>query len=212
MTQAHPTATQAPGAAALLVILGLLSALLLGGCARIMDRGAHDSPTPTEVEESETAEPEEVVEPDPPASTTSAMVDEALLHFSEGRYQAAATLLDRYLMGSNGAEPNEESARAIWGLAMLHLTPGSPTHDPSLGKSFLDRLEQELPGTTWSTQARWAQGLVAELERVQAEADEQERLLHQLTETVEQLRRIDLNRRPTGGAADTTRVGRDNHR
>ncbi|MEX2530636.1 MAG: hypothetical protein WD960_07675 [Gemmatimonadota bacterium] len=214
MTPTRPsTAQAAPHSAVLMVLFAIFTALLLGGCARVMDRGAQDSPTPPDVEEADPVEQrEEALEPEAAVRATSAMVDEAVLHFAEGRYQTAVSLLTRYLEGANGVQGDEENARAIWGLAMLHLTPDSPTHDPTLGKDFLHRLEEEFPGTTWSTQARWAQGLVGELERVRVEAAEQEILLRQLTETVEQLRRIDLNRRPTGGTADTTRTRRNHLR
>lgn len=207
MTRQRHATPWAPASGGRPLLLLLACAIVLSGCARVLDRGSSEAPVPSEPEGAVQNEREEALAPEAPVLRTSAMVDEAVLHYTEGRYETARNLLTRYLEGENGADLETERARAIWGLAMVHLTPESPTHDPERGKSLLDQLSHEFPGTTWSTQARWAHGLLAELERVRTEAAEQEVLLRQLTETVEQLRRIDLNRRPTGGAADTLRSG-----
>lgn len=62
--------------------------------------------------------------------------------------------------------------------------------------AVLDRLADTHGETVGGAQARWVRSLLTELESIRSQVEAQERLLQQLTETVEQLKRIDLNRRP----------------
>jgi hypothetical protein len=102
-------------------------------------------------------------------------------------------------MRSNSATPEQ----TLWTLAMVHLLPGSPHFDRDRGREHLAALEEHFPGAPEAVQASVLRQLFRELDRTAAEAQEGDRLVEELSRTVEefreameQLKRIDLNRRP----------------
>lgn len=166
--------------------------VLMAGCS-LWASEAEPDPAPVE-------EPRPAVEPQPeesgPETTPLTLLEQAELHFEGGRFQEAESLFVRYLE-SHQARTDGQRDRALWGLAMVNLLPESPMQDRARAMVALDRLAEAHGETVRGAQARWVRSLLAELEDIRTQVDEQERLLSQLTETVEQLRRIDLNRRPS---------------
>jgi len=185
-----------------------VTVLVLAGCARLgissTDAPAPDTePQPTAIDEIEETEPAaEVVD--------HSTLDEARDHFRAGRYHQAEFLFTRYLeqaKDARGASSIDETVQAreeaLWGLAMLHLLPQSPVVDRERAMAALEELRDTHGESIRGAQARWVLGMLDELQTMRAQMDQQAELLRQLNETVEQLRRIDLNRRPTGGRGDT---------
>jgi hypothetical protein len=199
----HPTARSLSGAAGLeeprmwslrLLIAAIPTFLFisLAGCSLWASEEVAD---PAPVEESRPVEEPQPEEPEPESAPLT-LLEQAELHFEEGRYEWAESLFVRYLE-SHEARTDGQRDRALWGLAMVNLLPDSPMQDRERAMVALDRLAEAHGETVRGAQARWVRSLLAELEQIRAQVDEQERLLIQLTETVEQLRRIDLNRRPS---------------
>jgi len=182
--------------------------LVLAGCARL-GIGSTDAPAPdTEPQPTTSDEIEETEALDEAAEHS--VLDEARDHFRAGRYHQAEFLFTRYLEqaeDTRGAfsidEPVPAREEALWGLAMLHLLPQSPVVDRERAMAALEELRDAHGESIRGAQARWILGMLDELQTMRAQMDQQAELLRQLTETVEQLRRIDLNRRPTGGRGDT---------
>lgn len=176
-------------------------ALAAGGCS--LGGGAPpEEPTPPPAQE-------EAAEPEPSADQGSSDTDEAAelltraeAHFEAGRFREAESLFVRYLE-SPDAGGDGRTDRALWGLAMVNLLPESPIRDRDRAMVALDRLAETHGETVRGAQARWVRSLLAELESIRSQVDAQERLLLQLTETVEQLKRIDLNRRPSRAPPDS---------
>lgn len=194
-----------------LTVSGLLMACALVGCAQFGEV-AEPSPVPPSTEDSDG--PEVELDGDPEEANANGrspnplVLEEAEIHFAEGRYRTAAALFERYLTEDRHVGGVEgEDDRALWGLAMLHLLPESPLHDREEAMAMLDRLVTEHGESRWGIQARWTRDVLQELDDVRGQAARQEALLRQLTETVEQLRQIDLNRRPTGSGDTTTARG-----
>lgn len=188
-----------------ILVLALL--LLLAACGRSL----RSDPTPAEPPPEPVVIPvildhEERVVPDPPPLRT---LDDAEALLSRGRYEAAANQFTEYLEARQASGHAREEDRALWGLAMLHLLEDSPLYDQELATAALDRLIEKHGETMRGMQARWIRGILAQLEQVRTQADQQQQLLLQLSETVEQLKRIDLNRRPTGSGPDTATNRRD---
>lgn len=138
----------------------------------------------------------------PSGSEPRSLLEEAEARFEAGDYRAAESLFVQYLE-SRQPDRDGQTDRALWGLAMVNLLPESPIRDRERALVALDRLVEAHGGTVRGAQARWVRSLLQELEQIQTQVDAQERLLLQLTETVEQLRRIDLNRRPPRPPPDT---------
>lgn len=175
-----------------LAVTALSCIFFISACS--LGRSSEPEPTvlPPSDEVPEWTEPEEE---DSGADESSEMLTRAETHFEAGRYRQAGSLFTRFL--ENGASPNHhETDRALWGLAMVHLLPESPVQDQERAMAVLDRLADTHGETVGGAQARWVRSLLTELESIRSQVEAQERLLQQLTETVEQLKRIDLNRRP----------------
>ncbi len=179
----------------------VLVLLLATGCARL-GFGTAEAPAPHA--EPEATEIGEVERDDRHVEAPNAgLLDEAEEHFRAGRYHQAEFLFSRYLDGAESDGPPPAREEALWGLAMLHLLPDSPVVDRERAMASLEQLRDEHGESIRGAQARWVLGILDELQTVRTQMDQQSELLRQLTETVEQLRRIDLNRRPTGGRGDT---------
>jgi len=195
---------KAPGVSSLVALL--LITVMMAGCARL---GLDSSPPKPEstppaapVEEPE----EELEEEEEMESAPEALIlDEAWRHFDRGQLQQAGILFQDYLRHPASALTGGEVDTALWGLAMVFLLPESPIQDQERGTETLERLTEEFGTSVHGAQARWILGILAELEQVQTQVAQQEDLLRQLNETVEQLKRIDLNRRPAGSSSSGTR-------
>lgn len=99
------------------------------------------------------------------------------------RPAAAAEGWERQLAAAGDAAPGSDVA--LLHLALLHLAPDSPLHNPAYGDALLRRLVAAHPDGAAAAQARWLLELRRENRRRQEEI---ERLRRQL----EELRRIDL--------------------
>ncbi len=168
---------------------------VVAGCGRL---GWGDDPPAPEPEP-----PAAEIEPPPldaPAEEgpETLILDEAEHRFDEGDLEGAARLFQEYLGGQTNSD-SEREAQALWGLAMIHILPESPIQNRDRALGLLDRLVTEHATSVRGAQARWLLSTLEELEAARTQVSQQQALVQQLTETVEQLRRIDLNRRPTGG-------------
>ncbi|TVP55510.1 MAG: hypothetical protein EA351_10420 [Gemmatimonadales bacterium] len=184
----------------------LLGALLMLTACGLRGEGA----TPAAPVDSGAVERPESVPPapdpasaqsEPPAELRTLLLDgERLL--AEGNLDEAIEAFQGYL-AFGGSE--EGSSRALWGLSLAFMVPDTETHDPERGLRALDTLVDDHPLTLQGQQAQWLRGLIVELGHARAVAREQEQLIEQLSEMVEQLRRIDLDRRPGGVRPDSLR-------
>lgn len=140
---------------------------------------------------------------------------EARGHFLAGHYEDAAYAYETYLEANSAplAGPPGNAARsgwALWELALLHLLPDTPVQDREAGAKFLERLEEEHPGTVQAVQAAWVRETLGALEEAREVAarragviEELEEKVEELEAMVEQLRRLHLDRRPRLPPPDT---------
>lgn len=178
-----PPAPASPRTGAL---LGAFAMVILSGCASLPFFGgespaepASESPAAGEVEPLSGAAEERIAAGW--SFLESRSFDEAFQEFSE----AIAIEPDRGLQ-----------AEAHWGRALVHLLSDGPLGDRERAGASLTTLEEEFPDTRHGMQALWVLTLLRELEQVRNVVADQEAILRQLTETVEMLKAIDLNRRP----------------
>lgn len=130
------------------------------------------------------------------AETEALLRQDALEFLDEGDLESAAESWEAFL-AFRGMEPGAEEA--LWWLAVLHILPDSPIRAPEEGQARLQSLSERFPDTMEGQQARLILLLMTELEESRQTADDQAERLEELARTIEELRRIDLNRRPGGG-------------
>ncbi len=111
---------------------------------------------------------------------------------------------EQFLSVMRDEDSAQHTGEAVWAMALLHLFPSSPFQDLEWAATLLDYLRVRFPNDGLGIQAAWVQALLGDLDAVQVMIDQQEQALQRLTETVDQLKSIDLNRAPAG-APDTRR-------
>lgn len=185
----------------------LLGILLLGsGCAWTR---AEPEPTPPPPAASPATSPEEPPPPAPLRDRTEEILAEGRAYLAVGDLAASRArfqyVLDRWeAEDASGDEvPPDLRAQALWHLALIHLLPDGSDRDEDQALSILTRLAEEYPATPEGVQARWVRAVLEDLEGARRRGAEQEQRIRELNETVEQLRRIDLNRRPASSRPDT---------
>jgi hypothetical protein len=144
---------------------------------------------------------EQVIVPAPVVELPVELPPSAALRLESG-WEALANGAYEAAYGDFQAAMAEEgtpdiAGEATWGMALLHLAPESPYFDPEWAGTLLDYLTQRYPDDGLGIQAAWVQGLLGDLSDVRTMVAEQEAALQRLTETVDQLKDIDLNRAPT---------------
>jgi two-component system sensor histidine kinase GlrK len=174
------------------VALGLLAAFLVSACAAA---SREEAPEPLAIPE---PVEESVVMESPPV-----VVPQAELHISTGwsfvateRYEEAYTQFLSAMKGEGTAA--RSTGEAVWGMAILYLLPESPYFDPAWAGDLLGYLQRRFPKDALGIQATWVRGILSDLSDVRVMVAEQEEALRRLTETVDQLKNIDLNRSPSG--------------
>jgi hypothetical protein len=179
-------------------------AVLLSGCA--WKRGEAE-PAPVPTTRSAPVVVEAAPPPPPPRDRSEEILAEGAAFLAIGDFSASRSriqyLLDHWEENDGGDVPAGLRAKALWHLGLLHLLPDAPDRDPERALSILTRLTEEYPATPEGVQAQWIRGLLQELDGARQQGAQQEQRIRELNETVEQLRRIDLNRRPAPPRPDT---------
>jgi hypothetical protein len=192
--------------------LSLVMLLAGSGCTWI--RGAPEPPPAPPPASASPPSSEAESPPVVPRDRTEEILAEGAAYLAIGDHSASRArfqyVLDRWEEeDGNGVEiPAELRARALWHLGLLHLLGEGPDRDEEQALSLLTRLSEEYPATPEGIQARWLRTLLQDLEGARRRGAEQEQRIRELNETVEQLRRIDLNRRPAPPRADTLQFTR----
>ncbi len=180
-----------PGAL-LLLVLGLA----IPGCQGIRDRVAPPAPAPGPASVEIPTEAPPIVPEAPPAPTPSELLATGERHLAAGLYVEAEAAFLSFLEHREEVG-SLEIERALWSLALVHLVPESPLRDRERALALLTEVEAGESDPVAALKVRWIRSVLDEVDTLRREATERQALLNQLVETVEQLRRIDLNRRPT---------------
>ncbi len=165
----------------------------MGGCASLPGLGRSageplpDVPPPV---------PEEVAEHSSPAegASGSARLRAGWIHFEEGRPGFARAAFEEVLAAEGGAG---EVSEALWGIALLELAEGT-AEGTEQARVALVRLVAEGPEGPLRVQAGWVLRMLDEVADLRQGIRERDNRIRELNETLEMLRRIDLERRPSG--------------
>lgn len=185
-------------------VIGL--GLVLSGC---LLSASPEEPSPVPLDPHPPAEEDRSDAAAPPGSESpvpaevTRLLDDGDWHLAAGSYERAAGAYRGVLAQSHPMEwdpTGEIRARTYFSLAVAHLLSDEP-EDKAHARRYFRTLEDAYASTLQGVVARWVGGVLDELDRAHDRIAEREALIDQLTETLEQLKRIDLNRRPGGGSA-----------
>ncbi len=125
-----------------------------------------------------------------PELRPGALLDQADSFYEASDYQAAAQAYSLVLERGAGGDTD----RVLFRLAMIHLLPGSPVADPDAARDYLGRLLEGYPDSPFAEPARLVLDLQDRVDTLDARSTEQAHKIDQLTEQLEALKRIDLER------------------
>lgn len=118
-------------------------------------------------------------------------LERADILYAEGEYAPAAEAYHQHL----SRHPEGRSMdRVLLRLATIHLLPESPLHDTEAGVFYLDRLIAERPESSLAEPARLLRDLQTRIEVLEEQDEEQRERLADLSQRLEALKRIDLER------------------
>jgi outer membrane protein assembly factor BamD (BamD/ComL family) len=132
--------------------------------------------------------------PEPlPPPTPLTLFQRAESYFEIGDYDNAIRAFDEYL---KKPEPRNEAAVLFHlGLSRI-LSDGSP-REMRLAESEFRKLVSKYPKSPYGVQASYILELQGQIERMKSEAKEREDKINQLTDELQKLKDIDMQRRPT---------------
>ena len=189
------------------MLLGTL--LFLCGChKKAAAPPALPAPPPSPVKSAPKSTPESppVTVPPPPkpsvpsptpsptrAPSPTAYLGDAEQDFSAGRYLEAAESYQKYL---DLAPLDSNRDRALFRLAMSYALSSTSTLAFQLAQTHFENLIARFPSSPYSAEAKFVLGLMQDLVKLRADAKDKEERIRRLTTELDQLKKIDMERRP----------------
>jgi len=183
-----------------LLLLGLL--MLLCGChKKTAVRPALPAPPPSPTKSAPEFPP---IKPPPPPSLPSPMPPPSPLpsptayfsdgerDFFEGKYLEAAQSYQKHLDFSS-LEINRD--RAMFRLAMSYALSSTSSLAFQLAQTHFENLVSRYPASPYAAEARFVVGLMQEMLRLRADSKEKDERIRRLTTELDQLKKIDMERR-----------------
>ncbi len=184
------------------ILLGL--SFTLGACHKQPRVAAPPSPSVPAPPSSTPPAPSPTPPPIPEPKPTTPPPDyfqQGEVYFEKGYYAEAAESYENYLL-KNPEEKNQD--RVLFRLAISYALPGYPAHDPQKAMSLLKRLTASFPDSPYKPQAQFILELQGDIEKLKSEVrDREERIrerddrIKRLTNELEKLKQIDMERRPS---------------
>jgi len=115
-------------------------------------------------------------------------------YFAKGDFAKAAQAYEIYLRDNFSPANGDE---ALLRLALTHALPESSVRDMPKALALLQRIVKSFPQSPFAAQAEFILGLQREVERLRFDVGRRDDRIRQLSEELEQLKQIDMNRRPT---------------
>ena len=188
-------------------LLMCVAALLAGWACQRKSRAALPAPAPaTEPSPAEAPPPAvtPVVIPSQPAPlepaplstkiTTPSNFELAELSFQVGHYSEAARSYEAFL-SSNPRAKNRD--RALFNLGLCRLLARDTGRDWRSAEAAFRKLKIEYPSSPYRGQADFILGLEEQIEKLRADVKEKEERIRKLSEELQKLKDIDLQRRPS---------------
>lgn len=138
----------------------------------------------------------EPVKPAPPPkiNTAPSRLEAGESNFKAGNYRQAIHSLEAFLR-ANPKSRNGDQALFYLGLSRALATDSS--RDLSQAEAAFRRLAKEFPKSQYRNQAEFILGLQAQIERLRSDVKERDDRIKQLSDELQKLKEIDLQRRPS---------------
>ena len=132
--------------------------------------------------------------PMPRPSTAPSSLDLGEASFQIGKYAQAAKAFEDYL------KENPKSAardRALFQLGLSRALAGDSARDLRSAESVFKKLVSEFPSSPYRDQAELILGLQNQVDKLKTDIKDREEKIKKLTEELQKLKEIDLQRRPS---------------
>lgn len=130
--------------------------------------------------------------PAPPPSPTAYFSD-GEREFSAGKYLEAAQSYQKYL---DLASLDLNRDRALFRLAMSYALSSTSSLAFQLAQTHFENLIERYPTSPYAAEAKFVVGLMQELLKLRADSKEKDERLRRLATELDQLKKIDMERRP----------------
>ncbi len=191
----------------LLLIAFIFLLLMLCGCQK---KAAAPIPLPTATPEKPPEEPPPPaitppvkVDPEPvpsqPASDPTTVpkpssLDLGEVNFRAGNYPEAIQIFQAYIKENPKSQGCD---RAMFHLALSHALSGGSDRNLRRAESALKRLISEFPYSQYRRQAEFILKLWDQIDKLKLDIEEREKRIEQLSEELQKLKEIDIQRRPS---------------
>ncbi len=158
---------------------------------------ARSSPPPPAVTPPATIPPKPAqLEPAPLATTVTAPTNLNLgeMNFQLGNYSQAIRLLETFLQ-ENPKSGNRD--KALFYLGFSRFLANDPDRDARQAEAALNRLLSEHPNSQFRGPAEFILGLGAQIEKLRSDIRDRDEKIKRLSEELQKLKEIDLQRRPS---------------
>ncbi|MBI4443279.1 MAG: tetratricopeptide repeat protein [Acidobacteria bacterium] len=115
-------------------------------------------------------------------------------YYEIGDYASAARFYQSYL-DTSPAPANHD--RALFRLALMYLFPESPLRDQPLALEMLQKLVADFPQSLHRPEAEFLLRLHQEAEGLRSDLSKRDQRIKELTQELERLKQIDMQRRPS---------------
>jgi len=155
-----------------------------------------ESPPPAVTPPVVTAPKPAPAEPAPPPKAVAApsALDVGELNFQAGNYGQAIRSFEDFL-SANPKSKNRD--QALFHLGLSHALANDTSRDMRQAEAVLKRLITEFPNSPYKNQAEFILGLQAQIEKLRSDVKDREDKIKRLSEELQKLKEIDLQRRPS---------------
>jgi outer membrane protein assembly factor BamD (BamD/ComL family) len=129
----------------------------------------------------------------PPPSPTPSVCDVAEKSFEAGNYQAAVNDYEACLR----ANYPKDQDRVYFRLGLAYAISGNSSQNLRLSRAHLQRIARQFPNSPYRAPAELILSLQTQIEKLGGDLKEQERKIKTLTEELQRLKAIDMQRKPS---------------
>jgi len=115
-------------------------------------------------------------------------------NFQAGNYRQAVRFFEDFL---NANPKSKNRDQALFHLGLSHALANDSSRDLRQTEVVLKRLITEFPSSPYKNQAEFILGLQAQIEKLRSDVKDREDKIKRLSEELQKLKEIDLQRRPS---------------
>ena len=116
------------------------------------------------------------------------------MNFQLGNYAQAARSFEAYLSASSKSKNRDQ---ALFHLGLSRILANDSGRDLRQADAAFRRLITEFPESKYKDQAEFILGLQAQIERLRSDVKERDEKIKRLSEELQKLKEIDMQRRPS---------------